>query len=288
MMIKKAIGFIVLGFCLNLSLFAQELYIFTEPASNMPAKSIGIRLTNEGMFSPDFRNRSIAEVMVGVNKNLMFHIQGFLSDMDGKYEAEGSSFYMKYRFLSLDAAHSHFRASAFGRISSSKRGVSTEDINLEGDNSGLQGGFIFTQLIHKLALSATLGYSKVFGRDEKSLIGGMGLDFHGMMMPTTQKKTPNELLSYSLSSGYLLLPFVYKNYNQPNFNLYFEVLGKTNPANGNSYLDFAPALQLILNSKTRIDLGYRFQAAGNIENRYLRNMYLARVEFNFFNALSRK
>ena len=263
MMIKKAIGFIVLGFCLNLSLFAQELYIFTEPASNMPAKSIGIRLTNEGMFSPDFRNRSIAEVMVGVNKNLMFHIQGFLSDMDGKYEAEGTSFYMKYRFLSLDAAQSHFRAAAFGRISSSKRLVRSEDINLEGDNSGIQGGFIFTQLIHKLALSATLGYSKVSGRE-------------------------SELLSYSLSSGYLLLPFVYKNYNQPNFNLYFEVLGKTNPANGKSYLDFAPALQLILNSKTRIDLGYRFQAAGNIENRYLRNMYLARVEFNFFNALSKK
>ena len=288
MMIKEATGFIVLGFCLNLSLFAQELYIFTEPASNMPAKSIGIRVTNEGVFSPDFRNRSIAEAMVGVNKNLMFHIQGFLSDMDGKYEAEGSSFYMKYRVLSMDAAQSHFRVAAFGRISSSKRRVFTEDINLEGDNSGLQGGFIFTQLIHKLALSATLGYSKVFGRDEKPLIGGMAMDFHGMMMPTMQTKTPNELLSYSLSSGYLLLPFVYKNYNQPNFNLYFEVLGKTNPANGNSYLDFAPALQMILNSKTRIDLGYRFQAAGNIVNRYLRNMYLARVEFNFFNALSKK
>jgi len=66
------------------------------------------------------------------------------------------------------------------------------------------------------------------------------------------------------------------------------VLGKTNPVNGRSYVDFAPALQLILNSKTRIDVGYRFQAAGNMESRYLKNMYLARVEFNFFNALSKK
>jgi hypothetical protein len=62
-------------------------------------------------------------------------------------------------------------------------------------------------------------------------------------------------------------------------------LGRTNPDNGHSAVDFAPALQLILNSKTRVDLGYRFQVAGNIQNRYFQNMYLARVEFNFFNAL---
>jgi hypothetical protein len=96
---------------------------------------------------------------------------------------------------------------------------------------------------------------------------------------------PNDMFNYSLSSGYLVLPIIYKNYNQPNFNLYFEVLGKINPANGNSYLDLAPAVQVILNSRTRIDLGYRFQATGNMPNRYLKNMYLARVEFNFFNVI---
>ncbi|MES2651143.1 MAG: hypothetical protein V4663_05355 [Bacteroidota bacterium] len=278
-MIKKTIGLILLSFCFSLSLLAQELYVFTEPASNMPAKSIGVRLTNEGMFRPEFRSRSIAEVMVGVNKNVMFHVQGFLSDMDGKYELEGSSFYLKYRFLSLDAARSHFRAAAFARVSSSKRKMTSDDINLEGDNSGFQGGLIFTQLLHKLALSATLGYSTIFETKKD-----------GMAMPGMVYMGSNgrESLNYSLSSGYLLLPFIYKNYNQPNFNLYFEVLGKTNPVNGNSYVDFAPAVQVILNSKTRIDLGYRFQAAGNMENRYLKDMYLARVEFNFFNALSKK
>ncbi|RYG21742.1 MAG: hypothetical protein EOO07_01795 [Chitinophagaceae bacterium] len=277
---------ILLCLSLNSRVFAQELYVFTEPASNMPAKSIGVRLTNEGMFSPSFRNRSIAEVMVGLNKNIMFHVQGFLSDMDGKYKAEGASFYLKYRFLSLDAAQSHFRAAVFGRISASNREIASEDINLEGDNSGVQGGLIFTQLIHKLALSATLGYSKSLRKEEPLLMITDYLGMPGMNMPSM--KMPNELVSYSLSSGYLLLPFTYKSYNQPNFNLYFEVLGKTNPANGHSYVDFAPALQLILNSKTRVDLGYRFQAAGNMEGRYLKNMYLARVEFNFFNALSKK
>ncbi|MEJ5993846.1 hypothetical protein WG904_05375 [Pedobacter sp. Du54] len=288
-MIRTTLGVFLLCFGLNPAIFAQELYVFTEPASNMPAKSIGLRITNEGMFSRDFRSRSIAEVMVGLNKNLMFHAQGFLSDMDGKYSVEGSSLYAKYRFFSLDAAHSHFRAAIFGRISASKRKMESEDINLEGDNSGIQGGFVFTQLIHKLALSATLGYSKSFRKEEHLLYGGMIMDVYsmpGMTMPSM--KAPDEILSYSLSSGYLLLPFVYKSYNQPNFNLYVELLGKTNPANGNSYLDLAPAVQVILNSKTRVDLGYRFQAAGNMENRYLKNMYLARVEFNFFNALSKK
>ena len=250
---------------------AQELYVFTEPASNMPTKSIGVRITNEGMFNyPGYVSRTIPEVMIGFNKNLMMHAQAFLSDMDGKYRVEGGSLYAKYRFLSLDEAHSHFRAAAFGRISTSKRPTYTHDINLEGDNSGVQGGLIFTQLLHKLALSSTLGYAHAFENDDRQVLG----------MPQ-----PKNMLSYSLSSGYLVLPVVYKDYNQPNFNVYLELLGKTDPSSGQSYLDIAPAIQMILNSKTRIDLGYRFQATGNMNNRYTKNMYLLRAEFNFFNVL---
>jgi len=250
---------------------AQELYVFTEPASNMPTKSIGVRFTNEGMFNyPGYVSRTIPEVMIGFNKNLMMHAQAFLSDMDGKYRLEGGSLYAKYRFLSLDEAHSHFRAAAFGRISTSKRPTYTHDINLEGDNSGVQGGLIFTQLLHKLALSSTLGYAHAFENNNRQVAG----------MPQ-----PKNMLSYSLSSGYLVLPVVYKDYNQPNFNIYLELLGKTDPSSGQSYLDIAPAIQMILNSKTRIDLGYRFQATGNMDNRYTKNMYLLRAEFNFFNVL---
>lgn len=212
----------------TLPLKAQELYVFSEPASNMAARSIGFRLTTEGMFSPDFINRSIPELMVGFNKNFMLHGQGFFSDMDGKYRAEGAGLYAKYRFLSIDEVKSHFRAAAFARVGTSNRPTYTEDINLEGDNTGVQAGLVFTQLLHKLALSTTLSYSKAFdnlGSGTKAVAG----------MPQ-----PDHMLGYSLSSGYLLLPFVYKNYKQPNLNLYVEVLGKTNPQNGRSYVDFAP------------------------------------------------
>ncbi len=282
-MLKRILFIALINFSAIQFTLAQELYVFTEPASNMPAKSIGIRLTNEGMFEPSFTNRTLAEVMVGLNKNFMFHLQGFVSDMDGKYRVEGGSIYAKYRFLSIDEAQSHLRAAAYARVSTSNRNFPSEDINLEGDNSGLQGGVVVTQLIHKLALSATLGYSNAFNTSKVLRYSSLTSGPQGITLnPITE---PKEMLNYSLSSGYLLLPFVYKDYNQPNFNLYVELLGKTNPANGNSYFDIAPAVQLILNSRTRIDLGYRFQAAGNMPNRYLKNMYLARVEFNFFNAL---
>jgi len=251
--------------------YAQELFVFTEPASNMSAKSIGLRITNEGIFNPEFKTRTIPEIMIGFNKNLMVHVQGFFSDMEGKYKAEGGSLYGKYRFYSADGLQSHFRMAAFGRISSSNRPVFTEDINLEGDNSGYSAGLIATQLLHKLALSATVNYTKSLNTKSRQVAGAAA---------------PDQLLGYSLSSGYLLLPVTYKDYNQPNFNVYVEALGKTNPENGRSYVDLSPALQVVLNSRTRIDLGYRFQLAGNMANRYNKNMYLAKVEFNFFNALN--
>lgn len=267
----KKISFLILLLFLGAGqLTAQELYVFSEPASNMPAKSVGVRITNEGIFNPNGMNRSIPEVMIGLNKNLMFHAQGFFSNMDDTYRLEGGSLYGKYRFYSKDGNHKHLRAAAFARASTSKRTVHTEDINLEGDNSGAQAGIIVTQLLHKLALSGTLSYTRAF--DVKAI------DMPGMPQP-------DQMLGYGLSSGYLLLPFVYKNYNQPNFNLYFEVLGKTNPENGRSYVDLAPAAQVIINSRTRIDLGYRFQLAGNMPGRYNKNMYLVRAEFNFFNIL---
>ncbi len=268
----KCLFFAAAGFLLfaGLRSKAQELYVFTEPASNMAAKAIGIRVTNEGIFNGGSMNRTIPELMLSFNKNLMIHGMGFLSDADGRYRLEGGSIYAKYRFLSMDGAQRHLRAAVFGRLSTSKRPLYTEDINLEGDNSGAQAGLVVTQLLHKLALSGSLSYIKAFYQESRRVNG----------MPQ-----PDQMISYSLSSGYLVLPVVYKNYNQPNFNAYFEMLGKTNPATGKSYLDLAPAVQVILNSRTRIDLGYRFQVAGDLAGRYNKNMYLVRAEFNFFNVL---
>jgi hypothetical protein len=283
----KYFSFFILLLLLSTGLQAQELFVFTEPASNMPAKSVGIRLANQGQLSPEFMNRSTAEVMVGFNKRFMTHLQGFFSNSDGKYRYEGTSVYGKYRFFSSDGLRSHSRAAVYLRVSDSKRQAISEDINLEGDNSGYMGGLVFTQLLHKLALSGNIAYARTFHRGPQ-----YGPEVGEMPMPgmpgsenMTKMPTASQMISYSLSSGYLVLPIKYKDYNQPNFNAYFEVLGSTNPETGHSYIDFAPAVQVIINSLTRIDLGYRFEVSGNMLNRYNKNMYMAKVEFNLFNVL---
>ena len=56
-MIKKLVAFVLIILGINEMAIAQELYIFTEPASNMPTSSIGLRLTNEGSFTQGSSNR---------------------------------------------------------------------------------------------------------------------------------------------------------------------------------------------------------------------------------------
>ncbi len=65
-------------------------------------------------------------------------------------------------------------------------------------------------------------------------------------------------------------------------NLYVELLGKTNPGHAQSYLDVAPAVQFIFNSLCRLDFSYRTPLYNAME-RNSKNMYLVRLEYNFFN-----
>src|ERR1700754_2796340 len=84
--------------------FSQELYVNTEPASNMATHSMGIRLENQGYFNPEYKNRTTLEVMYGASKNLMVHGSLYTSDYYFKSQHfEGGSVYAKYRFLSLDS-----------------------------------------------------------------------------------------------------------------------------------------------------------------------------------------
>jgi hypothetical protein len=260
--------------------FAQELFVISEPASNMPAKAISLRLTDKFMnghrhsVSGDneyiIMHRLVPEVAIGLDKKVNVRISAFLANYyQSAIQLEGFNMYVKYRFFSKDDLHSHFRMAAFSRLSVIDHDIYFREINLEGDNSGVNNGIVATQLLHKLALSATLGH--VYITDN---IGFKRPDF----------VAPHSL-NYTLSAGYLLLPFHYKNYNQPNLNLYVEFNGRNNlyEYKTNIY-DVFPALQLILKSYMRIDLGYRYQIKSNAA----RNAYtgfLIRFEYNFFNAL---
>ena len=67
---------IILIFLFALKANAQELYVFTEPASNIPARSISLKLTDHFVTSDNiynrFSHRLMPQVMLGVSKKLMF------------------------------------------------------------------------------------------------------------------------------------------------------------------------------------------------------------------------
>lgn len=249
--------------------FAQELYVNTEPASNMATNSIGIRAENQGYFSPGYKNRSTLEVMYGASKNLMLHGSVYRSNYyQSQQRFEGGSVYAKYRFLSVDSVQSHFRGAVFVKAASINNPINNQEISLEGDNTGLQIGAIFTKLIHKLAISGSGSYLRAFNN------GGSN------NLPLSNAR---DAVAYSLSAGYLLFPKVYENYDQVNMNLYLELLGKSNVGYNQSYLDAAPGVQFIFNSVFRVDLSYRTALYNNMI-RNTNNMYLIRLEYNFFNV----
>jgi hypothetical protein len=262
---------IFLAICLmalSYTAFSQELYVNTEPASNMATGSLGLRLENQGFFKPSYKNRTTFEAMYGVNRYLMVHGSAYASNYySNNLHFEGVSVYAKYRFLSIDTVQRHFRGAGFIKLASINNPLPNQEITLEGDNSGLQSGVVFTQLLHKLALSGSVSYLRAF--DNRG----------GYNLPASQARNA---AAYTLSAGYLLLPKNYRDYNQVNMNLYVELLGKANPGHGQSYLDAAPAIQFIFNSVCRLDLSYRTPLYNAME-RNSKNMYLVRLEYNFFN-----
>jgi hypothetical protein len=260
---------LILLLVLGSSIKAQELYINTEPASNMAAKAIGLRLNSD--FVP-LNNRMGfrlgPEVMFGVSRYLMVHANLYGSSYyQSDFRFEGASIYAKYRFLAFDQPQSHFRVAGYGRVSLINNPAPYSEINLQGDNSGVMGGLVMTQLLHKLALSATSDISHVTDNVSNPLLPNAG----------------RNQLGYTFSAGYLLLPKNYTDYQQTNVNIYAEFIGKSSLDGKGSYLDIAPAVQLIFNSRTRIDFGYHKQLTGNL-SRIANTSYLIRLEHNLFNA----
>ena len=207
--------------------------------------------------------------MLGVSRTIMIHGDVFFSNKSKDFRAEGGSIYGKYRFLSNDEVQRHFRMAAFARISVNNSVIDQEEINLYGFNSGVEGGIVATQLLHKVALSSSVSFVKATdnSKENKFIYG------------TAKSKAIN----YTLSIGKLMLPKEYKDYKQPNLNLMLEFLNQFNLGSGRYYCDVAPAAQLILNSIARIDVGYRHQLWGTLV-RTSPNGVFVRLEYNFFNV----
>jgi len=180
--------------------------------------------------------------------------------------------YGKYRFYSDDEVHRHFRATAFLEGSYSRNDPYYDEISFEGDQSGVRAGIIITQLIHKLALSTTVSLSEV-------------------LQSQRWKEGPDpysyQAVNYTLSAGYLLLPFKYRSYKQTNVNFYLEFLGSSNIGKDLHYLDMAPAIQFIFNSNTKLNFGYRFQLYGNM-HRMATEIYDVSLDWTLLNAIKKR
>jgi hypothetical protein len=252
----------------------QELFVVTDPASNIPANSLSARMGNllfKEKFESGYNYHLMPEVSYGLNKNLMFRGTAFISNRGNSLVTEGGSFFSKYRFYSEDDINSHFRLAAFGRYSFNNSDIHQEQIETMGHNTGFEVGLVATKLIHKVAISSSLSFERAFDNTSKNPFP----DHLG-----------NTATNYTLSIGKLMYPKTYTSFKQTNINLMLEVLGQTINENGRSSLDVIPAVQFIINSQARIDLAYRHEIMSSLYRTAPNGFYL-NLEYNLYNVLKK-
>ena len=240
---------------LSLTTNAQELYVFSEPASTKPASAVGIKHGFQKMGGKTSRDNQYTQIQFGLTKKLSTYI-------GTNYAAKDA--YVQYRFYTKDAMYAHTRMAFFAKvIQSNQKAVHTNAVLLDGEESVQGAGMILTQLKHKWASSLSLGV--VQKKDWSQHYG-------------------KSAFQYSFSNGLLIYPKKYTSYGQTNVNLYVELVGQKLLSGKGQYLDAAPAIQFIFNSQAKLNLGYRFPLLEKTNRMTNNSLYLS-VDYLFFNAL---
>ncbi|HEY8402334.1 MAG TPA: hypothetical protein VIK89_13790 [Cytophagaceae bacterium] len=315
---KLLILLFIIPLILSLRLNAQELFPATEPASTLPKGLLGARFMYEGFKEvPSERKKhwSAIRLMYGVTGKLTLQITGTASNHHPKkfpadfrnylvnhhqkvfipdpYIPDGFNIYAKYRWLSIDDKQKHLRFAFYGEFAKAYTPHSeAEPLLMGGDNTGVGGGLIITQLYKRFAVSFTYGLAFPFEYVDKE----QDITF----------KSGNAI-NYNLSFGYRIYPAQYSGYDNLNINLYVEFINKQYEkaymtAQGkyvdfdfiqyedqyvykslqeNKYSEIRPSLQFIFNSNTRVDVGV---AHPFINQSYLHfyPMYFINVQKYFF------
>ena len=259
----RQILIVLLTITLN-NLLGQELFVVTDPASNVPTGSLSVRLSNslfKEVYEDGYNYHLMPEVTYGITKNLMVRTSVFLSDRSNSLYAEGANIFSKYRFYSSDDLHSHFRMAAFARYSFNRADIHQEQIEIMGHNSGYETGVVITQLINKVAISSSVSF-------EKALDNKPDYEF------------PNTPRNLQTSHKRLLIPtaVLIGHYTASAA----EFVGQTLNENGKTYIDLVPSIQFIFNSQARIDVGYRRELYSNMLRTAPNGIYL-NFEYTFFN-----
>lgn len=276
-------------------LLSQELFPLNEPASNVPKGVLGLRALDESFMDiSQMRNLFGLRVMYGLLPRLSIYATASVSNHHSRdfpanlvshthngsqttystgtfqrgqvypYLFTGIYLYAKYRFLSIDGEHRHFRMAAYGEWSNVKVAHDETEPNLLDDTKGYGGGLIATYLKNHLAVSLTSGVII------PGAYRGLSPDLYGGPMVPTEVRY-GRAVKYNLSFGYLLFPHQYRDYDQGNINVYVEFLGKayesasvyqygvkpvpvsTPLLKAGNYVDIAPGIQYIHKSNLRIE-----------------------------------
>jgi hypothetical protein len=249
---------LILSCFIYLPLFAQELYVFSDPASTKPSRALVLKQGIQKMEGTNSRNNTYTQLQMGINKLLLVHLGTNYNGWDS---------YIQYRLASKDALYEHTRLAIYAKsIQTKNKAIHTSAVLLDGEESVLGSGLILTQLKHKWASSLSLGY--VQKKDWSSHYG-------------------KNAFQYSFSNGLLVYPKRYTSYGQTNVNLYLELLGQKLLSGNGQYLDAAPAIQFVFNSQAKLNLGYRF-ALLDKTNRMTNSQFYLSADYMFFNALPKR
>lgn len=152
----------------------------------------------------------------------------------------------------------------YGEFSTADQAHDEAEASLLDDSKGFGGGIISTYLKNHFAVSLTLGYNRPGIYEEY-----VKFDNEPTVTHTTIQY--GQSINYSLSFGYLLFPKIYRDYNQTNWNIYLECIGKTydkaiiyqneirlTPQNSTliagNYLEIHPGIQAIVRSNLRVEM----------------------------------
>jgi len=288
--VKNIISAFFIFHLFHLTTKAQELFPHVDPASNIPKGVFGLRILNEGYkeanqfrfvqnyrfmfgvsskfmtsFTLNFGNQHRANYssdFISAHGNAGYHTHGIQTGKKYPFIFNNFNANFRYRFLSLDNTHSHFRMTAYAELASGKGAHAMAEPNLMGSTTGAALGLTATKLKKRFAISAT--------------VGGIFPQIHNETLSDSVILTVKhgKAVNYSLSMGLLCLPFKYKDYKQTNVNVYAEFIGKSYQAakiyrNGEdvlidnlpslekgNYIEFHPSIQFIFNSNLRLDLSY--------------------------------
>ncbi len=260
---------------------AQELFPSIEPASTLPKGIWAGRVIFRNFAEFDQpRNYYALRAMYGITPKLTasltasvsnHHLKKYPGDLNNyflnhhtptgvkkyPYQFEGLNLYAQYRFYSLDGKNRHFRMAAYGEASKSFAAHDEAEPYLSADNTGMGAGLIVTRLVNKLAVSASVSYIHPLAYRERD---------------RNLRVLSGDAFSWGLQFGYLAFPRKYKSYDDLNINLYLEILGKNFGGatvrendksfdtsrlfslQAGSYVEVRPGVQLVINSKSRIDI----------------------------------